>query len=189
MSILAENALLTRLQLKNFLGITQADATLDNLIHDLINRVSTLFESYCGRVFRAVDYTEYYDGGGRMLFPNQNPINSITAIYEDSDWVWGSDSLIDASDYRIMDSKYIIYDGFFSTGEGSVKLVYNAGYTSLPLDLTQVAIEECGRKLSRRTDYYEQSKTLSDGTVTYTSLDLMPQTKRVLDMYKLFGVM
>lgn len=189
MTILADNALCTRLQVKNYIGINQADSNLDNLIHDLINRVSTAFETYCGRVFRALDYTEYHDGGCRALFPNQNPINSITSIHVDSDWVWDSSTLIDSSDYRVMDDKFIVYDGMFSYGEGAIKLVYNAGYTTIPLDIVESAIQEVGRKLKHRKDFDEQTKSMSDGTVTYTSLDFLPLTMRTLSAYKLFRVL
>lgn len=186
MTTLNDNALCTRLQVKNYMGINQADATLDNLIHDIINRVSTAFETYCGRTFRALDYTEYHDGGVVALFPDQNPINSITSIHEDSDWVYGSDKLVDSSDYKLMDEKYIVFDKFLSIGEGAIKLVYNAGYTTIPLDITEAAIQEIGRKLKHRKDFDEQSKTQGDGTVTYVSLDFLPQTLRTLNSYKLF---
>jgi hypothetical protein len=188
MSTLNDNALLTRLQVKNYVGINQADATLDNLIHDIINRVSTAFETYCSRTFRALEYTEYHDGGDgvRALFPDQYPINSITSIHEDSDWVYGSDKLIDSSDYKIMHDRYIVFDKFLAYGEGAIKLVYNAGYTTIPLDITQAAIDEVARRLKHRKDGEVVSQTQGDGTITYAGLDFLPQTIRTLNSYRNF---
>jgi hypothetical protein len=187
MTTLASNALCTRLQLKTYLNVNQADATYDNLCHEIINRISQAFENYCGRQFKVQDIVEYHDGNVRALFPDQYPINSVTEIREDSDWVWGSETIIDSSDYRIMDSKYIIYDGFFTSGEGAIKLTYNAGYTDVPADLVQACIEECGRKMKHRNDYDESVKTLGDGSVSYIASEFLPQTKMTLNSYRYYA--
>ena len=185
MTILPANALCNRKQVKDSLKIVQADSLLDNMIHEWIGRISTAFENYCGRKFIAQAYTEYHDGGVRSIFPHQNPINSITSIHGDSSWVWGSDTLLDSSNYRIVYGKYIIYDGVFAYGQQSIKLVYNAGYTTIPADLTQACGEEVGRKQKHIKSYDEVSKTMGDGTVNYAELNFLPQTIQTLNQYRL----
>jgi len=186
MSTLPANALATRKEVKDFMNINQADATIDNLFHDLIGRVSQAFESYCSRVFRALDYTEYYDGdGGNSIFPNQFPINSIASIHDDSDWVWGSDTLIDSSDYRVVDDRYIYYNGVFSKSPQSIKLVYNAGYSAIQTDLKQACIEEVARKYRHRKEIDESVKTLGDGSVSFVDFNFMPQTIITLNQYRI----
>ncbi len=186
MSTLPANAICTRKEVKDYMNIVQADNTLDNLFHDVIGRISTAFESYCSRKFHADDYTEYLDGdGGRNLFPNQFPINSIASIHDDSDWQWDSDTLIDSADYRIADDRYIVYSGIFGLSPQNIKLVYNAGYSTIPVDLTQAAIEEVGRKIKHRQDFDEAVKTLGDGSVTFQEMNFLTQTIKTLDQYKL----
>ena len=189
MSTLPSNALATRKEVKDYLNITGADNNLDNQINDLIGRVSSAFEGYCGRAFVEATYTEYYDGNGQSkLFLDNYPVTAITSIHEDADWVWGSADLIDSSDYRILDERGIIYDGIFGTGEQNVKIVYTAGYATLPTDLKQACIEEVGRKIKHRTDYDEIAKTLSDGSVQYTEKEFLAQTIATLNRYKVKAV-
>ena len=186
MSTLPANALCTRKEVKDYMNVVQADNTYDNLIHDFIGRVSSAFESYCSRNFIADDYTEYHDGEGkRNIFPNQFPINTIASIHDDVDWLWGSDTLIDPTDYRIAEDRYIVYNSVFGFSPQNVKLVYNAGYATIPVELTQACIEEVARKIKHRTDFDELVKTMGDGSVSYTDLSFLPQTFLTLDQFKL----
>ena len=80
----------------------------DALMQNFIDRKTELFEKYCGLdSFYINDYIEYYDGDGTeyMLVKN-NPLNSIAEIASDSDWTWGTDTVIDSSDYRIVKNRY-----------------------------------------------------------------------------------
>ena len=174
-------------QVKDFLGQTGAKQLDDDLITDLCGRITEQFQNYCGvSSFNAAAYTEYHDGGAsKYVFLNANlPINSITTIHDAPDWTWGSDTLIAATDYRIVDSKYIVAQTNFTDNEQNVKVVFNAGFSTLPEDLVQAAIEEVGRKYKHRTDFDVLNKVMTDGTTQYTEPGLMKSTKQVLKYYK-----
>ena len=84
MSTLPSNALATRKEVKDYLNITGADNNLDNLINDLIGRVSSAFEGYCGRAFVEATYTEYYDGNGQSKLFLDNYLNILFSSSENS---------------------------------------------------------------------------------------------------------
>ena len=189
MSTLNDNALCTRKQVKDYLNITGSNSTSDNLINDLINRISTAFESYCGRTFISASYIEYYDGSSsNMLFLDKYPITSITEINEDSDWTWGTSTVISSGSYRVADDRMVAYDGRFGSSIQSLKVSYTAGYSTTPEDLKQAAVEEVGRKFKHRLDYDEAAKTLDDGSVTFQDGGFLPQTIKTLSFYKIKAV-
>jgi hypothetical protein len=190
MTTLNSNALATRLEVKNFLNIAASDNTIDNLIHDLINRVSSIFEKYCNKTFLQADYTEYYDGeGSAMLFLDKYPVQSVDSIYDDVSWQWGSDTKLDSAYYRIADEKIIVYNyGTFSKGTQNIKITYNAGFTSVPYDLKQACVEEVGRIFNRRKQRDITNESIGDGNKTYITDNFLPLTKTVLDKYKSIGV-
>jgi hypothetical protein len=189
MSTLNDNALCTRKQVKDYLNITGSQSTSDNLINDLINRMSTAFESWCGRTFISATYVEYYDSEyNNELFLDKYPIISITEINDDNDWTWNTSTVIPSADYRVADERSIVYDGVFSAGRQSVKVSYTAGYSTTPEDVRQACIEEVGRKFKHRSDYDEAAKTLDDGSVTYQDSSFLAQTIKTLSFYRIKAV-
>jgi len=181
------NALCSLDEVKNYIGMVGSKQVDDDLLEDLSNRVTQLFTNFCERdTFKVKTYTEYYDGdASRHLFVNNTPLISITSIYDDPDWVWGSDTLLVASTYRIVDGKYVTLNGeAFSSYDQSIKIVYRAGYETIPLDLKQAAIEEVVRKYKHRKDFDVLSKTLDDGTADYIGPELMKSTLQVLKFYR-----
>jgi len=181
------NALTSLDSVKNFYGMTGTKQTDDDLLEDLIDRITELIQSYCNVTnFKSTKYTEYLDGmGSKYLFVNNIPIVSITSIHDDADWGWNSDDLLDSDDYRSVDNKYIVLkDDFFTLADQNIKIVYTAGYTTIPGDLEQVCIEEVIMKYKHRRDIDVQSKTLDDGTVQYVSKNLMQSSRITLNKYR-----
>ena len=175
-------------EVKNFLGMTGSIQLDDDLIEDLCDRVTEIFTSQCQRdTFKVKSYTDYYDGeSSEYLFVNHLPLISIASINNDSDWVWGSDTLLSNTSYRIVDGKYIVLNGDkFVKSNQSIKVVYTAGYETIPNDLKQAAIEETARKYRHRKDFDVISKTLSDGTADYAPPGLLKSTLSVLSFYTL----
>jgi len=182
------DALCTKDNVKDFMGITNVNPTDDTLIDNLIDRVTELFESYCKRNFFAAAYTEYHSPASRdkRIFPKNFPVNSITSIHDDPDRTYGSDTLITASEYGIMgdDATVEWIDGAFAGGTNSVKIIYNGGYSTIPEDLSQGCIEEVARRFRRRKDIDVTQKTQPDGSTQQLAGDFLPQTKIVLNLYK-----
>jgi len=176
-------AIATVSEIYQYVSVTSSDD--EALLQNLIDRKTDMIEKYCGLdSFYIADYTEYYDGNGTpYLFVKNNPVNSVSLIAQDSDWVWGTDSEVDTADYRIVDDKYIAYKYYFTCGLQNVKVIYNSGYSVIPLDLKEVLIEEVWRNFARRKEMDVLIHTLNDGSVHYTPSGLMPSTKQVLSKY------
>jgi len=184
MITLNSNALCSRANVKDFLQIQTVSNDIDDNINETINRVSTMFETYCGRTFKSASFTEYHDGGSSFIFPKNTPITSITSISEDSSWAWAAASIISSSSYRITDSNSIYYDGIFSSGIQSIKLIYTGGYTTLPQDIVQASITETARIIKHRTDFDVLSVNRDDGTVSFTTYDFLPLSLKTLNSYR-----
>jgi hypothetical protein len=196
MAILSANALCTLDQVQEYF-LMNVDSSIptssfiSDLLTDLINRKTDQFEKYCGITsFKASTLTEYYDGNGSIyLYPKHTPINSVTSIHDDYDWIWGAGSIIDAVDYRIIGGKYIVCKAGFSEGNQNIKIVYSGGYTSIPGDLVQSCIEEVAVSYNKRhmIGVLQQSMNMT-GSVSYQEAGLMQSTKEVLNRYKTVGV-
>jgi hypothetical protein len=186
----AANALATLEEVKLFYGMVGSKQADDDLLEDLIDRMTQQFETYCGvNSFKVTDYTEYIDGqSSKYIFPQNPPIVSITSINDDSDWTWDSSTLIDAADYRIVDSRYVVYNSKFGSGDQNIQMVYRGGYSTIPLDLKQSCIEEVTKRYKHRRDIDMTDKTLDDGSASYTETAFLPQTLEVLYKYKLMWI-
>lgn len=159
------------------------------LIQDLIDHETELFERYCEIDSFFVDtYIEYYDGNAvHYLFVKNVPINSIGEVAVDSDWVWGSDTVIDTSDYRIANDRYVAYNSLFSSGLQNIRITYTAGYSVIPVDIVGALINEVVKNYARRKEPDVQIKTLQDGSTHFVPSGLMPSTKQILSKYKRMG--
>ena len=177
-------AIITLSDVYEFLSVSGSDD--DTLYQNLIDRKTMEFENWCGLdSFYVYDYTEYYDGeGDSYLFVKNFPINSIDEIASDSDWVWGTDTVIDSSDYRLVEKNYIAYKSYFNPGLQNIKITYNAGYSVIPLDLKEALVEEVTRVYHRRKEIDVFIKTLQDGSQHRIPSGFMPNTKVILGKYK-----
>ena len=95
-------ALVTRSQIKAKLGIADATTTYDDEIDAIISSATYQIQQYLGYDSEATSYTEYLDGtGGKEVVLDCPPLPvSVTAVYEDWERAFGSDTLLTAeSDY------------------------------------------------------------------------------------------
>lgn len=141
MASLLSYALCSVADVKESLGIT--GSTQDNLIIRKINQATEMIEGYTGRRFKAADYTEYVDASHTdQLILKQRPINTITSIgsrdtsqnLDDFETVQGENYFFDANAG--------VVEGIFnfSGGWNRYKVVYNAGYTTIPSDLSEACV-------------------------------------------------
>ena len=189
---LNENALATVNEVKRFLGVIAGSSDDDDVIEEIINGNSTLFESYCNCKFTASDYTEYhskknYDSG--KLFLKKTPINSVASIYEDSDRAFGESTLISSSDYGVVDELYVeYYDTSFSRGMNTIKITYNAGHSTIPSDISSACIMESSRLFKRRKEIDISAKSLPDGSASMFTGSFLPQVTETLKKYKILAI-
>lgn len=180
--------------LKRVLSITHN--TEDVLLHDLIDGVSVQLENYCNRKFEKVERTEYpLTAPGNALFRVKAfPIISVTSIHDDPDHAFGSDTLVDTSDYVFYEELGLIerVSGNFNTGKKSVKIVYTAGYEApknIPADLKQACILQAGFIYQRRMELGLKSVSLEGGgSVTHQKLGLLPAVKQLLAPYRVLPI-
>jgi len=110
----------------------------------LINSISQRVEHLTKRFLPAADYTLTLAGTGRkeIILPNY-PVNSITNLYIDSSRAFGAETEIAAADYELEAKTGIIYlyNQTAPKERGVVKVVFNAGYATIPEDLQQAVFE------------------------------------------------
>jgi len=143
--------LTTLANLREYLKKDTADTTDDTLLQNIITRVSAEIEKRCNRSFHAATFTEYQKGNGTNRTYLKNwPINSVTSIHIDDDREWTADMAVDAADIIISNQNpgMIILDSgetFRKTVDQieNVRIIYNAGYSTIPTDLEQACIEIC----------------------------------------------
>lgn len=184
------NALISLADVKDYIGIEVKSSADDAVIVDLIDRMTARFESHCDRNFNARSYTEQYDGEGtKYLFPKNYPIISVSSIFDDSDWSFAASTEITSTTYRIQDEICIVRKtgNIFTTGTQNLQVTYSGGYTSIPADIKQAAVEEVSRTFDHRRDVDVTIKSTDENSISFAPKDLLPSTLRVLNRYKNVG--
>lgn len=140
------------LELKTYLGITTASE--DALLTMLLDSANDFVEGYIGREIASASYTEYFDGDGqREILLNNYPVASITSFEENTGTlnvpVW---TAIDASTYKLSPNvgKIFMYC-FKRRGFQNYKVVYTAGYTTIPGDIKLATLKIASGYYNRRT--------------------------------------
>lgn len=129
---------------KEHIGIDLGDTTQDSRLDKMITRASRRIMSWCDRRFIEESYTEFKNGRrSNSILLRHFPASKPTELYIDSSSVFGASTLVDSSEYDILDgSLVVLLEGRnFEKGRRNIKVVYTAGYTfaSLPEDLVDNA--------------------------------------------------
>ena len=165
-------------------------STNNSLIEKLIEVKSAAFIKYCGvDGFKTNTYTEYFDGGeGPMFFVHNTPLKSVTNIWIDTEWQWGSDTTAEITAYRIVNQKYVYFNGTVPNYPQVLKMRYIAGYDDIPEDLKQATVEEVVRSFNRRNVFDVTATSMPDGSVSYTEKGWLKSTLQILNYYKKIGI-
>jgi uncharacterized phiE125 gp8 family phage protein len=144
---LNSNNLTTVATLKAHLGIPSAETSQDTRMELLINAASDSIERYLDRKIKSQTITEIQHGRRQdILILREWPVTSITELRVDMDHVFSDAStLIPSADYGIGDDKnsLVYYDTVFPRGNNNVKIVYVAGYATVPSDIEYAALLFC----------------------------------------------
>jgi|CXWL01.1.fsa_nt_gi hypothetical protein len=170
---------------KNITG-TQHDAEIARLIL----AVDAFVANYVQRTIEQATVTEYHStrSGQVSLRLRQYPVASITSLYDDAERVYGSDTVLAASDYVLEDANagIVTLDGTaFDVGINNVKVVYVAGYATVPADLAQAAVELVWltRDLGDKALLGIQSQSIADGSVTTYQRSRLDAVRDTLERY------
>jgi hypothetical protein len=140
-------ALATLAEVKEALSETTTDN--DALYTNLINRATDIIEKYCNsRRFLTTSYrNEIYDGTGTCYLNLRHyPITAITSLEKRTgDFASPSWDAIDTAFYTYTDDTthgpgQVYYSGGFALGALNYRVTYDAGYATIPTDLTQACI-------------------------------------------------
>lgn len=184
-------AITTVTNCKAFREIGSGNQEHDAELARLIPAVQSYLEQECFRTFESGTVTEYKSGGNlewgcwsstaapfrsSRLMVARPPITSITGIWDDPIRVYGNDTLIDQTNYVIEDADagLIVLDGYqFKPGIKNIKITYVGGFTSIPSDLEQAAIEMvwAAREKGLHNLIGVRSRSVADGNVQFMNLD------------------
>lgn len=129
---------------------------------------------------------ETYDGNDSdRLLPRYFPIIAVSAVSIDTVTTLVQSTAPNVSGW-LWDSRRILLRGFrFSRGVQNVTISYTAGYSSMPLDLKQAALEFFALTYRQRTHIGERSQSLGGQvTVSFDMSDIQPRSKLVFQQYR-----
>lgn len=180
-------ALCTVDEAKTYLNVDGNMDADEELVENLIDRVSYIFEIQCDRVFDSTEHTEYLDGEGReWIRPKHYPITAVTGLWDSTTWDWDDDTLISSDDYKVSNSGRFIKlkARVFYDGSENVKITYTAGYSTIPLDLKMACIDEVARLYRSRDERHLTNYSNTDGeNYVYDLMAFSDMTKKTLNRY------
>jgi hypothetical protein len=200
-------AIPTLAEVKAFLKIASADTTIDTTLEGWIDKASLSIEQYLGNKVAVQSVTgEIHDGDGTSrLYTKYFPVTQISTATTpvsadilaavqyrtDVDSAWAN--LLTDSDHVLFDADwdYIELDTeSFPSGYRNVKVSYKAGYTVIPGDIWEVAVEKVAwwYRQSGHGDFAlgKASVSLSEAGVNHSTsyLKMQDEWERRLKPYK-----
>lgn len=186
--------------LKERLGITGSNPNdvPDAYLENLIDRATDIIENQVvGRQLDSQAFTEYYDGTGtRTLFLRQGPTSTLTSV---STVEWSSAGVatataMNAGDYFLrgtttegwkLPSRIESNSSVWTRGQQNYKVVYTAGYSTIPEDIEEAALYACVFMKNTRKDAATGARTIGDGSMSFdrTIQDLIRDLKTMLHAY------
>ena len=179
---------------------TGEDTNLDRLI----DRAGAFMAAWCGYQPAAVGgvptledvaYTLYLDGpGGIELALPVGPLVSVASVYSDPLREYGSSVLVASSDYTLDGYRSLVIlkesstQGAWDTGYRSIKITATAGFTTVPADIKQAAIQLIAHWWRLRRQAGKKSVSQEGGSVTLADETMPPQVAQILGPYRLAEV-
>lgn len=179
--------------LDNIKNTGRVGSTIDDrLLKLLIPACSEFIRNYTSDDLPIADkngvfpsFTEYRDGKcQRTIALFYIPIQSVQSLTINSTIIpLASDPT--QPGYLFSSERVSVNGWLFSDGFQNIKVVYTAGYTSVPPDIEQACREMILEKYKRMTDRIGQkSASLAGQTVTFTDNDVTPNVKGLLSPYR-----
>ena len=203
-------ALCSAAQVRALSGGQAIPAAEDTLLGTLITRAGVVIAAHLGYppatgagvpTVESATYTRYTGDGGcyvshrdrRVLYLEPYPVTEITSIHEDANEVYGSDTLISSDDYAITGAqadtvrlKPLGTHGYFDQVERRIKVAFTAGFTSIPADIEQAAIELVLHWWGLRQRRGMQSVASGEGLSTsYRGETIPDHVAQILGQYRL----
>jgi len=170
---------------------TSGDADFDNTVTDLINSVSWFLNSECDRKLSAQSLTEIYDGpaDGRLLYLRNPPVASLT-LSQDSERTFAAASDIASTDYVLYTEtgRLVLVGTSFFWDIGTIQAVYTGGFSTIPYDLQETALELIAQRYRASTAHSENKDNITNdaGSETYYR-EMSPWNLSVIAHYRRKG--
>lgn len=172
------SSLATVAQLESWLG---REFDSETAAQQALDVASDTIRSYCGHsISQILNDTVVLDGTGTntLLLPAA-PVNGIDSIEVNGE-------ALESTDYKYSKKGWVRrVDGLkFPTTPGSIEVIYNHGYTTIPKDIVGVVLSFASRALDGSANVKQE--TIGSYSVTYgdTASVLRADEKAVLDIYK-----
>ena len=184
-----------------YLSTTSSSASLSTFYSNCISRVSDQIEAYCQLPIASQSFRGLYSGNGtNELFLNNYPIVSVSSLKYRNNPTENWQSIISSGSISgnciIHPYKLELYNYYFTCGSQNIEVVYNAGFTNIPNDIKQVAIEMCAiiYKESSFSKSGDGSRlgisTINSGSTNFGTsyLSLDERHEKILDKYRKINV-
>lgn len=183
-------ALTTVQACKAFRGIPGDSQEHDGELARLIPSVQAFLERECERNFEKATVTEYFNGDDwrDRVIVARPPLTSVTNVWDDPARVYATP--LASSTYVIDDAEAGILrlDGTtFQAGLKNIKVTYVGGFTEIPADLEQAAIELvwAAREKGVNNLVGVRSRSVADGNVQYVNLGWGSLVQDIIGKYRL----
>ena len=142
-------AFISSTDLKTKLDLGVSDTKYDTLLSGLATAVLSIWDKLTGMTWARTAHTEYHNIAkyqSTVFLKNKNVDSAETfSLYNDPDWEYTSDDLVDTDEYTVDYDEGIVYrDTNFWEGKRALKVIYTAGYTdaACPAWLKEILIRQ-----------------------------------------------
>jgi len=187
-------------EIKAEIGI--ADAEDDVGLTTKAEGLQGRFDDHLQRtLLRGADVEEIFDGDYTWLTPTRYPIESVAHIYVDADAVFGADTEISSSDYRLNKRlgriAYMAGQYKWAAGMQNIKVVYTGGYVAagtvaasgqvaMPETIRRLFFMQLGFEWRNKTTLGNQSVSAQGASVSLAPAKFLPEVEEGLSIYKRF---
>ena len=172
-------------------GITYQIFTADDvLLARVISSVSESIRSYTQAKFSVDTYAEVRSGvgyGQMVLSPRITPIASVTALTIDGKTipaVTGNIPSTAMNGYLYTADHISLFGYEFTRGRDNILLTYDAGYSAVPDDIVQAAVEWTCFKYREKDRIGHSSKSLAGETVSFIVDDAPKSVLKAMNRYR-----
>lgn len=137
------NALVSVAQAKSELSIPTLDTSQDVKLEEYINAASDFVENVTGRKIKDTAHTQYFDPTcTAFLLLREYPVTGTPVVHIDDEWAFGGATQVTPGTFKIDREVGLARQRgtWNARNPQSVKVVYNAGHSTVPVDLQQAAL-------------------------------------------------
>lgn len=168
--------------------LEMTDVTHDLILGQIINGMSSHFQTYCNRLFKSEERTEILDGGKKHYYLRAYPIDTTEILEVKINEVLK----VNGSDYFVYaDSGGITFNYDTTDYLQNISIKYTGGYDeedgvlSVPDDLKSACLSQCAFEFQRRNEIGVNSINREYGSIAISNVNkLLPDVKDILRFYR-----